>query len=147
MAAGWLLVVLGTDYVQRGALAPTPLAAGLSQALLVAAVLFINQFPDRRADEAAGKRTLVVRLGPRAARWGYPVIAGGAYGWLGLQLVLNHLPGAATLALVPLPLSAWAAAELARHAARPAHLAGAIRTTIAAALLHGLLLAGALAFA
>jgi 1,4-dihydroxy-2-naphthoate octaprenyltransferase len=145
VSAGWLLVVLGTDYVQRGAVAPTPLAAGLSQALLVAAVLFINQFPDRRADGAAGKRTLVVRLGPSAARWGYPVIAGGAYGWLGLQLLLGQLPAAAALAMAPLPLNAWAAGRLLRHAARPARLAGAIRATIAAAVAHGLLLAGALA--
>lgn len=74
VAAGWLLVVVGSDYVQRGAFALAPLQAGLSYALLVAAILFINEFPDRRGDAAAGKRTLVVRLGPDGAKWA----------WLGL---------------------------------------------------------------
>ena len=71
IAAGWLLVVMGTDFVQRGGFASTPLVAGASYALLVASLLFINQFPDRKADAIAGKRTLVVRLGADTAKWGY----------------------------------------------------------------------------
>jgi 1,4-dihydroxy-2-naphthoate octaprenyltransferase len=68
VAAGWLLVVAGSDSCSA-APSPSPLVAGLSYALLVAAILFINEFPDRRGDEAAGKRTLVVRLGPDNAKW------------------------------------------------------------------------------
>jgi len=54
VAACWLLVVVGADYVQRGDLAWTPFAAGLSFALLVANLLYINQFPDHAGDAAAG---------------------------------------------------------------------------------------------
>ncbi|HEX8989987.1 MAG TPA: prenyltransferase, partial [Rhodocyclaceae bacterium] len=64
VTAGWVLIVVGTDFVQRRGFAFAPLAAGLGFALLVANVLYINQFPDARADAKAGKRTLVVRLGP-----------------------------------------------------------------------------------
>ena len=55
---------------QRGGFAAMPVSHRMSSyALLVAAILFINEFPDRRGDAAAGKRTLVVRLGRTAAKW------------------------------------------------------------------------------
>lgn len=146
VAACWLLVVLGADYVQRGAFAWTPFAAGLSFALLVANLLFINQFPDRFGDEAAGKRTLVVRLGADTAKWGYFAIALVAYGWLVLQIGRYNLPQACAAAALTLVLSFHAARQLREHANEPAELASAIKLTIAAANLHGLVLAATLAF-
>ena len=147
IAGAWLLVVAGTDFVQRGAFAWTPVAAGLSFALLVANLLFINQFPDRAGDEAAGKRTLVVRLGADTAKWGYFAIALAAYGWLVLQVGRYNLPQACAAAALTLVLSFHAARLLREHAAEPAELRPAIKLTIAAANLHGLVLAATLAFA
>jgi 1,4-dihydroxy-2-naphthoate octaprenyltransferase len=146
VAACWLLVVVGADYAQRGAFAWTPFAAGLSFALLVANLLYINQFPDRRADEAAGKSTLVVRLGADTAKWGYFAIALVAYGWLVLQIGRYNLPQACGAAALTLVLSFHAARILREHASEPGALAPAIKMTIAATNLHGLLLAAALAF-
>jgi len=145
IVAGWLLVVLGTDLVQRGGFAARPLVAGLPFALLVAAILYLNQFPDAAADAAAGKRTLVVRLGVPRARWGYAALAAAAYLWLAGALMLGALPAAAALALLPAALSLRAGGQLLRDAARPERLAPAIKATIAAAHLHGLLMALALA--
>ena len=54
--AGFALIVIGTDYVQRHAFASMPVVASVSYALLVTNVLYMNQFPDRKADAAAGKR-------------------------------------------------------------------------------------------
>lgn len=147
IAAGWLLVVVGSDYVQRGSFSPLPLAAGLSYALLVADLLFINQFPDHDGDAAAGKRTLVVRLGPETAKWGYLLIAILAYGWLVAMVANGQLPQKAGAAALTLVFSFAAARELIAHASEPAELAPAIRRTIIAANLHGLALAAALAFA
>lgn len=147
IAAGWLLVVVGTDYVQRGGFSPLPLASGLSYALLVANLLFINQFPDHDGDAAAGKRTLVVRLGPEAAKWGYLLIAILAYGWLVAMVAGEHLPQKAAAAALTLVLSFSAARDLIAHAGEPAALAPAIKRTILAANLHGLALAAMLAFA
>ena len=141
ITAGWLLVVLGTDYVQRGEIAALPLVAGLPFALLVAAILFINQFPDRRADEAAGKRTLVVRLGPNTASRGYGVLVAFAYLWLASALVAGQLPPSAAIALLPAAFSIRAARQLLADAAYPARLVPPIRDKIAAANLSGLLLA------
>jgi 1,4-dihydroxy-2-naphthoate octaprenyltransferase len=144
--AGWLLVVAGTDLVQRGHCAPLPWLAGLPYALWVAGILYINEFPDRRADAAAGKRTLVVRLGPERARWGYPLIVGLAYGILLLDVGRGLLPSATLAAGLALPLAGRAARQLVRHAGQPAALAPAIRAAIAATHLGGLLLAVGLFF-
>ncbi|MCV2218948.1 prenyltransferase [Thauera sp. Sel9] len=145
ITAGWLLVALGTDYVQRGELAALPLVAGLPFALLVAAILYINQFPDRRADEAAGKRTVVVRLGPQAASRGYAMLVALAYLWLLGALIAGALPASATVALLPVVLSVRAARSLMADAGHPSRLVPPIRDTIAAANLSGVLLAAGLA--
>lgn len=144
VAVGFGLIVVGTDYVQRGGLGMLPLAAAVSYGLLVSNILYINQFPDRRADEAAGKRHWVVRLGTRRARWGYLVICAAAYGFLVAAVLAGSLPRGALIALVSAVLSGSAAASLVRHADAPRELVPAIKLTIGAASLHGLLLAAAL---
>jgi 1,4-dihydroxy-2-naphthoate octaprenyltransferase len=146
VAAGWLIVVVGSDFVQRGGFSPLPLMAGLSYALLVAAILFINEFPDRHGDEAAGKRTLVVRLGPHTAKWAYLGLVLLAYGWLVLMVGRNLLPQGAAAAALTLIFSFRAARYLLAHAEEPAELAPALKLTIVAANLHGLVLAATLAF-
>lgn len=143
--SGWLLVALGTDFVQREAFAILPLVAGLPFALLAAAILFINQFPDMRADAVAGKRTLVVRLGADAASRGYVVLTAAAYLWLVLALAAGKAPPWCAAALLPAVLSLRAARLLLVHARQPGQLAPAIKLTVAAANLHGVLMAAGLA--
>jgi len=147
IALGWLAVVVGTDYVQRGGFSLLPFAAGVSYALLVASLLFINQFPDHDGDAAAGKRTLVVRLGPEAAKWGYLLIAILAYTWLVAMVTIHALPQYTAAAAMTLILSFTSARELIASASAPDELATPIKRTILAANLHGLLLAATLAYA
>lgn len=146
IVAGWLLVVVGSDYVQRGAFAGQPLAAGLGYALLVANVLYINQFPDAPADGQAGKRTLVVRLGRRRARWGYPLIAALAGASLVAGVVLAVLPAPTLAALMGLLPAVAATRALWPHAETPRHLLPAIKATLLAVHLYGMLLAATLIY-
>ena len=146
IATGWLLVVVGTDYVQRGTFAALPFVAGLSYALLVANLLFINQFPDHKGDAVAGKRTLVVLLGPQVAKWGYLLIAILAYGWLVAMVGNDTLPQKTAAAAMTLVLSFSAGRDLLEYAEQPSELASAIKRTILATNLHGVVLAGALVF-
>lgn len=147
ITAAWLLVAVGSDFVQRGGFSFAPVAAGLGFALLVANVLYINQFPDAVADARAGKRTVVVRLGYAKARWGYALLAALANLWLLLQGLAGTLPWPAVLATVATALLSFnAARHLWRHAGQPAELAPAIKLTILAAIAHGLVLAGTLVF-
>jgi 1,4-dihydroxy-2-naphthoate octaprenyltransferase len=147
VAVGFALIVIGTDFVQRSGFAALPVVASVSYALLVANILYMNQFPDRRADEAAGKRHWVVILGARQARWGYLVIAAAAYGFLAMAVGLELLPALCLIALASALLTAKAGVDLVRLAERPRELTLAIKLTIAAAGLHGLLLAAALSLA
>ena len=148
VAAGFgVLIPLGAYWVQRGGFAWAPLAAGLPFGLLTLNLLFVNQFPDRRADAVAGKRHWVVRLGPRRARWIYGLIAVAAYGGLAAAVAAGVLPAAALVALLPAWLSLRAFAGLLRFAETPAFLEPAIRRSINALAAFGVLLAGALALA
>lgn len=143
---GWLLVVVGTDLVQRGTLDTLAWRTGLPYALLVANILFINQFPDHKADASAGKRTLVVRLGPEEAKWGYLAIAALAYGLILFMVARNQLPVYAAAGALTLPLSFNAARQLLAHASQPDELVPAIKKSILAANLSGLLMATGLFF-
>ena len=144
ITAGWLLVVTGTDFVQRHSFDFAPVAAGLGFALLVANVLYINQFPDVAADAQAGKRTVVVRLGVANARFGYLLIALLCYNWVLAMVVNGNLPPLALVSLLGAVPSTLATRDLWRHAGVPPRLTFAIKMTILAAVVHGLLLAGAL---
>src|SRR5712692_7659383 len=57
------VMTLGAYYVQAHSFAIAPLLASIPVGLLIAAVLWINEFPDMDADNAVGKKTLVLRLG------------------------------------------------------------------------------------
>ncbi len=57
------LPVLGAAWLQDGVVELSRLLVALPVGLWVAAILIINEVPDRESDAAAGKRTLVVRLG------------------------------------------------------------------------------------
>ncbi len=134
------LLVVGSDLVQRGTLHPLPLYASLAYGLLTAALLYINQFPDRRADALSGKHHWVVRLGPHRARWGYLLLTLLANLILLLLVATQQLPALALLALLSLPLSLLAARDLLQYADQPAHLCRAIPLTILALSSHGVLL-------
>ena len=147
IALGWTLVVAGADFVQRGQLSLLPWLAGFPFALLVTNILYINQFPDRQADASVGKRTLIVRLGPQSASWGYLLIALLSYGLMLFLVGKSILPIYAVAGAFALPLSFTAAHKLIHHASEPARLSGAIKRTIVAANLSGILLAAGLLFA
>ncbi|MEW5823338.1 MAG: prenyltransferase [Pseudomonadota bacterium] len=134
VALGFSLLPAGAFWVQSAALDSNALLIGLPGGLLTAALLYINQFPDRQADAQAGKRHWVVRLAPRQARWGYPLLLVLAYGGLLLLVVQSRLPPAALAGLLALPMSLFAAHQLLTHADNPSQLAPAIRLTIAALL-------------
>jgi 1,4-dihydroxy-2-naphthoate polyprenyltransferase len=60
------LPVAGAAWLQAGSLDSDTLWTALAVSAWVAAIILANEFPDARADGLTGKRTLVVRLGPRA---------------------------------------------------------------------------------
>jgi 1,4-dihydroxy-2-naphthoate octaprenyltransferase len=135
-----ILMTLGAYYVQAQALSWAPLIAGIPVSLLIAAVLYVNEFPDYVADEAVGKRTLVVRLGRRRAVVGYTVVMAATYVAIVAGVSGGVLPITALLGLITLPVS-WRAMQYARNNyASSFDLVPANALTIVAHLSTGLLL-------
>ena len=73
------LVVCGTYLVQTADVSLPLIYASASLGLLVAAFLWVNEFPDYSADRAAGKRNLVVRLGRETSKSVYIALLASAY--------------------------------------------------------------------
>lgn len=87
------LICGGTYLVQRGTVHLDIVLLSIPLGILVAAFLWINEFPDYIADRAAGKRNLVVRLGRTRASWGLAALFATALVILALLPVLGTPPG------------------------------------------------------
>jgi 1,4-dihydroxy-2-naphthoate polyprenyltransferase len=107
------VIAAGTYLVQRGTIDAPVLWASIPFAIACGAFLWINEFPDARADAAAGKRTLVVRLGRVRASRVFAVIVGAAYAGV-IALPLVGLPATSWLGLLGLPHGVAAARRLYR---------------------------------
>ena len=73
------LMVAGSALIQTGRLLPEAFLAGIPIGLLVAAIVYVNEFPDHDGDKATGKDTLIVVFGPEKARVGYVLLVAGAF--------------------------------------------------------------------
>jgi 1,4-dihydroxy-2-naphthoate octaprenyltransferase len=62
------VAVVGTTFVQTGAVEGLAVVASLTPGLQIVALLVVNNLRDRAGDAAVGKRTLAVVLGDRATR-------------------------------------------------------------------------------
>lgn len=136
---GFLGIVVGIDFVQRRSFCFEPLIVGMPYALLVTNLLYINQFPDRKADARAGKHNLVVRLPLNLAVWFYFLLVVLALLWIPIMVFSGHLPELALLSVLLL-LSIRAFWLLRKFAAKPEKLLPAIKLTLASMLSHALLL-------
>ncbi|MEH6589942.1 MAG: prenyltransferase [Halioglobus sp.] len=99
------LVVCGTYLVQTGTVDAVVLQASLVLGVLVAAFLWINQWPDFSADKACGKRNLVVQLGRERAKFVYIVLILVAYLWLVLTSLSHESARGLLWGLAGLPLA------------------------------------------
>ncbi len=131
------LIVLGTYFVQTGRFDIAPLVLSIPFGLLVAAILWINEFPDLEADEAAGKRTLVSRLGLRRSADVYAAMLAAAYVVVPLGVLAAGLPWPALLVLLSLPLALRAIGHARRHYGDPHALIPANAATLLLLLAFG----------
>ena len=99
------LLTWGAYYVQTGKLSLVGAAVSLPLALLITAIIWINEFPDLEADLAAGKHHLVARLGLNASRWVYAALMAAPFLSLFVLIELFHLPDLIIAGLAPLPLA------------------------------------------
>ena len=97
------LMVVGSTLVQTGQILPEALLAGIPIGFLVAAIVYVNEFPDHDGDKATGKNTLIVVFGPEKARLGYVLLVGCAFISIIVMVASGIFP---LLSLIAMP-SAW----------------------------------------
>jgi 1,4-dihydroxy-2-naphthoate octaprenyltransferase len=97
--------VLGAYFVQAQHLSLEALWASIPVAILIVAILYINEFPDYEADKAVNKQTPVVLLGRQRAVWIYAGLMAANYVAIVLEVWLNLIPPMALLAVITAPLA------------------------------------------
>ena len=99
------LVVFGSYFVQTLSWSSVPVLAAVPVGIHIGLVLLINEFPDKEADAAVGKKTLVVLLGKKTALRIY---------YAGLILSYIVIPAGILAGLFPpLTLLSWLTLPLA----------------------------------
>ncbi len=138
------LMTIGSYYVQTQTINAQQLAGTIAAAtpvaLLIAAVLYINEFPDYTADKAVGKWHLVVRLGREKAALGYLVTIVATYASILLAVALQVMPIYTLLSLLTLPLAVKAVKYALTYHSQPTDLVPANAATINIHLLTGAML-------
>lgn len=134
------LMVLGAYVVQTQQLAWEPVVASLPVMLLIALVLWINEFQDSWADAAVGKNHLVVRLGRRRAIPVYGLLLVAVYLSLLAGVLFGGVTPFALLGLLTLPTAAKAYRVARVHYDHPRELTPANAATVQLHLWTGLLI-------
>ncbi|MBW2147065.1 MAG: 1,4-dihydroxy-2-naphthoate octaprenyltransferase [Deltaproteobacteria bacterium] len=129
------LSVLGTYFVQAGRFSWNAFWASIPVGILVASILYVNEFPDYQADRKVGKNHLIVLLGPERAARGYPLLMAAIYLSISLPILAGILPWLAVLSIGTLPVAWRAARVVLRFYSDPVRIIPAQAATI---MLHGI---------
>jgi len=124
------LMVVGTHVALGGQALGSALAASWVPGCLASALLLLNQFPDREADRAVGRRNLVIVRGrPWAARVVLALHGLAAVGLL-VSVLLRWLPGASLWGLAPMALALPMGRWLLRYGDEPGRLLPAMTLNV-----------------
>jgi 1,4-dihydroxy-2-naphthoate octaprenyltransferase len=134
------LITLGTYYVMSGSLSWAAFALGFPQGFLIAAVIWINQFPDFQSDLKVGKKNLVVRLGPSFSRALYGGIMISAFMIVIFLISIVGLSYLTLLSFMAFPLAYKAMRILWQKYRSYQDIIPAQALTIQTVMAHGLLL-------
>jgi 1,4-dihydroxy-2-naphthoate octaprenyltransferase len=134
------LMVLGTTFVQTQALDWEPVIAALPVMLLIALVLWINEFQDAPADAAVGKHHLVVRMGRRRAATVFGILLLFVYLSIVAGIAFAGVTPWALLGLLTAPWALRAYRTAREHFDHPKELVPANAFTIQTHFMTGLLL-------
>nr|WP_321463451.1 1,4-dihydroxy-2-naphthoate octaprenyltransferase [uncultured Cohaesibacter sp.] len=98
-----IMAVMGSAYLLTGTWSEVSFWAGFYIGLPAAAVLVVNNYRDRVGDEKGGRRTLVIQIGPKAAKRLYAILM--LFSCVGLVHV-NSLLHPGTLSMASLIVTA-----------------------------------------
>jgi len=130
IALEWPLIIPFDQYMEAG-------YVSIAVAIMIALVLYINEFPDYVADRDANKRTLVVRLGRKHAAKGYTLSLFIMYVGIMAAVLLDLIRIESLLVLSTLPLSALGIMTALKHYDESSKLAPANWATIVGQIFVG----------
>jgi 1,4-dihydroxy-2-naphthoate octaprenyltransferase len=130
------LICAGAFVVQRSEFAPFLLWLSVPLGVLIAAFLWINEFPDYAADLASGKRTLVVALGRERASRIFCALIAVAFALVVLAPLSARIPRTVWLGLLGLPFGLAACRTTLRNPHTTAALVPAQRNTLRAFVIY-----------
>ncbi len=103
------LIVLGSYYIQAQTFSSFwPLIVSIPSGILTTLVLLINEFADKEADQASGRKTWVILFGMKASLLIYLILALSCYAVVLIGIRLNGWPLWSLLAFLTLPLPSLA---------------------------------------
>jgi len=130
IALAWPLIIPYDQFLEPGFIS-------IAVSIMIALVLFINEFPDYVADRDANKRTLVVRMGRKLASKGYTLALIVMYVGIVAFVILDWVRLESLLILSTLPLSALGIVTALRHYDESSKLAPANWATIVGQMFVG----------
>ncbi|MBK9711056.1 MAG: 1,4-dihydroxy-2-naphthoate polyprenyltransferase [Kouleothrix sp.] len=114
-----LVAVCGTAYLHTGTVPAAAWFAALPVAMIVTAIIVVNNLRDIDTDRLAGKHTLAVLIGRRATRAEYLALVALAYLLLPLGVLLGLTSAWALLPLLTLPLAVQMVRTVLAEQGRP----------------------------
>ncbi|MBC7867976.1 MAG: prenyltransferase [Gloeobacteraceae cyanobacterium ES-bin-316] len=99
-----ILIILGAYFVQTGSFSFSAFMVSLPIAIIIAAILLINEFQDAKSDGASGKMTTVVRIGKKKGTLVFAGMLAATVLLILLDIALGYIPLWGLITLIAWPL-------------------------------------------
>ena len=103
--SGFGLMGLGVYVTQTGLIDAAGIAILIPITILVALLLFLNEFPDAEVDRVGGRRHIVILLGKRGSAWLYVAGEAATYASIILAVAVGAAPFPVLISLLSLPIA------------------------------------------
>ena len=103
--SGFGLMGLGVYVTQAGLIDATGIAILIPITILVALLLFLNEFPDAEIDKVAGRRHIVILLGKKGSAWLYVAGEAATYASIILAVGVGAAPFPVLISFLSLPIA------------------------------------------
>ena len=103
--SGFGLMGLGVYVTQTGLIDAVGIAILIPITILVALLLFLNEFPDAEVDRVGGRRHIVILLGKKGSAWLYVAGQAATYASIIVAVAVGAAPFPVLLSLLSLPIA------------------------------------------
>ncbi len=145
--SGFGFMGLGVYITQAGTIDATGIAIFFPVTILVALLLFLNEFPDTEADRRGGRRHLVILLGKKLSAWIYVAGLAATYLSILVAVLVGAAPVAVLISLATIPIAYKASRITLKSYDQNSDLVPALGSNVMLILLTILLMAGGFSIA